>query len=358
MHDYFIALEPYLFPGFVAFLLTFVATSLGLYLFPKWGLLDRPHLYGLKRAPIPYSGGLILFAIFLVCVGLFLDLNKQLWGVLLAASMIVGVSFWDDRKRLSPFFRLSVQLLAALTVVLSGIGVDAITNPLGGLIHLDTYQLPIEWKDTVYQVTILADLFTIAWIILLMNTVNWLDGLPGLVSGITGIGSVVIFILSIRPDFHYIDQTDVALLSVILAGITLAFWWFDFSPPKILMGDTGTMFLGFMLAVLSIFSGGKIATAFLIMGFPILDAFWVIGRRIWKGQSPFKGDLFHFHHRLLWAGFTERQAILTIYTICAIFGGIALFLGSKEKLVAIVIMVVLMILLGTLVVLRGRKRVL
>lgn len=354
---YWEAMQPYLLPAGVAFILTFLLTAIALKVFPCFGFMDRPHLYGLKRAPIPYSGGLILFFVFLVTSFLFLDLNKHLLGLLLASGLIVLVSFLDDRYRLSPYLRLGVQVLAAFLVIGFGVGIDAITNPLGGLLHLDTYRIPIVWKGVEYHLTVLADLFTVVWIVLLMNTMNWLDGLPGEVSGISTLAFVILFVLSIRPDFHYIDQTDVALLAAILGSSCFAFWFFDFSPPRILMGDTGTMFLGFMLAVLAIFAGGKIATTTLIMGFPILDAFWVISRRIFQGKSPFRGDLLHFHHRLVKAGFTERQAIFAIYTLCGLFGVIALFLGSTQKLVAIAAMILLMFLLGTLVALRGKKRI-
>lgn len=355
MQTYWEAFVPYLLPGFTAFALTFLFAALSLWIFPKLGLMDRPHLYGFTRPPIPYSGGWVMFVSFMIGVFLFMDIDKQLAGVLLAATMLVVVSFLDDRYNLNPLLRLSVQFLAALTVVVAGVGITSVTNPLGGLIHLDTYQLPILFKGVEYHFTLLADLFTIVWLILLMNTVNWLDGLPGQVSGISTIACVILFILSIRPDFHYIDQTNVAVLSILLAGVSFAFWFFDLAPPKILMGDTGTMFLGFMLGILALFAGGKIATTLLIMGFPILDAVWVITRRLWQGKSPFKGDLSHFHHRLRRAGFTERQAVFTIYTICGLFGVTALFLGSKQKLVAIGVMSVLMFILGTLVVLRGRK---
>lgn len=356
MNAYLQAIAPYWLPGLLAFGLTFLGVVIALWLFPKIGLLDKPQKYGLARAPIPYSGGLILFAVFIALVLVFLPLEKHLIGVLVAASMIVLVSFLDDRYGLSPFLRLGVQILAAFTVVLSGIGIAAVSNPLGGTIPLDTWQIPFQLGETLYQFTVWADLFTMLWIVAMINTMNWLDGIPGLASGISTIGAGVMFLLAIRPNFHYIDQTEAAILAVIVAGSAFAFWWFDLHPPQILMGDTGSMFLGFMLAILAIFSGGKIATAFLVMGFPLLDFAWVILRRFWKGRSLFRGDFGHFHHRLLRAGFTERQSAFLIYAMCILFGGTALFLGSSQKLVAIGVMVVLMGLLGTFVVLRGRGK--
>ena len=355
MNAYLQALAPYWFPGLLAFILTLVLTAIALRVFPKFGLMDKPHKYGLKRPPIPYSGGIILFLVFLALVVFFLDLEKHLLGVLIGGGMIVSMSFLDDRYGLSPFLRLGVQILAGFTVVLSGVGIAAVSNPLGGIISLDTWQIPIALGETVYHFVVFADLLTILWIVAMVNTMNWLDGIPGLTSGISAIGAGVMFLLAIRPNFHYIDQTEAATLAVIVVGAAFAFWWFDFSPPKILMGDTGSMFLGFMLAILAIFSGGKIATAFLVMGFPLLDFAWVILRRLWKRQSPFKGDFGHFHHRLLRAGFTERQSLGLIYCVCAVFGGAALFLGTEQKLIAVGVMLVLMVGLGTFVVLRGQR---
>ncbi|KKT76840.1 MAG: Glycosyl transferase, family 4 [Candidatus Peregrinibacteria bacterium GW2011_GWA2_44_7] len=355
MSSYISAFQPYLLPALTSFGLAFLGTFSALRLFPKLKLMDRPHLYGLKRAPIPYSGGLVLFLMFLVNVLLFMDLNKHVLGVLFAVTLIVGVSFLDDRYRLSPLLRLGVQVVAATIVVLFGMGIDVVTNPFGGLIHLDGLEFPLTLGNTVYHFTLLADLFTVIWIVAMINTVNWLDGLPGLVSGISCIASFILFLLSVRPNFHYINQAEVSILAIILFGITAAFWWFDFSPPKILMGDTGSMFLGFMLAILAIFSGGKIATTFLIMGFPLLDAFWVILRRLFQGKSPFKGDLYHFHHRLLRVGLSDRQSIVSIYLISGVFGFIALFLESKEKLIAIAVLALFTIALGTFVVYRSHQ---
>jgi UDP-GlcNAc:undecaprenyl-phosphate/decaprenyl-phosphate GlcNAc-1-phosphate transferase len=117
------------------------------------------------------------------------------------------------------------------------------------------------------------------------------------------------------------------------------------------------MFIGFLLAVFSIFSGGKIATAFLVLGFPILDAFWVISRRIIQGKSPMKGDTKHLHHRLLELGLSDRKALISIYILCAFFGGSAVFLGSMQKLYLIIAMGALMVIMATIIVLYTLKKV-
>ncbi|MEK7524282.1 MAG: MraY family glycosyltransferase, partial [Patescibacteria group bacterium] len=186
----------------------------------------------------------------------------------------------------------------------------------------------------------------IGWLVIMMNVMNWLDGIPGLASGISTIAQFSLFVLSLQQ-FHLVDQSALITLSSVLAASTLAFLIFDFHPPKILMGDTGSMFLGFMLGVLSILSGGKLATALLIMGFPVFDAIWVTIRRVLRGTSPLKGDHSHFHHRLLKVGLSERKALIFNYLLCAAFAAIALTIHTPlGKFAALIGLLVTMGLVG------------
>lgn len=351
-------MQIYILPALFAFILTLISTLLALKYFPKWGFLDRPKKYGLKRKAIPYYGGLLIVLSFTVSVLLFVGLNVQTGGLLLGALMIAVVSFLDDKYGLSPYFRLGIQVLAALILVGAGIGITSISNPLGDPIILDAFQLKIT-LDHIYSISVLSAIFTVIWVVSIVNTMNFIDGLNGLASGVAVIAALALFLLSIRPGIHFDAslQVPVAMISIILFASTLGFWIFEFHPAKILMGDSGSMFLGFVLATLAIFSGGKVATAFLVMGFPILDAFWVIMRRIAQGKSPFKGDLKHLHHRLLKAGLSERRALLLIYALCAVFGGVAVFLEGIQKLYAIIVMAIFMVVLGVFAVVRGRKQV-
>lgn len=342
----------YLLVGSSTLAITTMGCALALRLFPRWGLVDKPHKYGLKRNPIPYFGGLIIWISFLIGVGLFGIIDNKMIGFLVAVSLLTTVNFLDDKHNLHPIFRLGIQMFCIAILIFSGIGITHITNPFGGTFHLDAYL----WHTSIfgYPLTIswLGDAFTMAWILLVTNTMNWLDGLSGLVSGISAQGGLILFFLSISP---IVNQPEIATLALILGSIALAFCCFDFHPAKILMGDTGSMFLGFTLGVLAILSSGKIATAFLIMGFPILDALWVIVRRIRTGQSPFKGDLKHFHHRLLQIGLSARQTLILIYCLCGVFGMSALFLNTWGKFVAIVTMFVMMMIIGGGVVVKGKR---
>ena len=346
----------YILPAIFAFLATLILTIIALFVFPRIGFMDRPRKYGLTRKPIPYYGGLVLVVVFIVTTLIYVKIDLRVTGLLIGSLLIAGVSFIDDLKNINPWIRLFVQFLGALVVVLSGIGIESITNPFGGVIELNQLKFTIEIGQNIVQFSLLAGLFTIFWIVLIVNTMNFLDGLNGLVSGVSFIASITIFALSVS-DFNIIDQTTVATLAIIIASSILAFWIFDFYPAKILMGDTGSMFLGFLLAVFAIFSGGKIATAFLVLGFPILDAFWVISRRIIQGISPMKGDLKHLHHRLVELGLSDRKALIAIYLLCAFFGGSAVFLGSMQKLYLIIAMGALMVIMATIIVLYTLKRV-
>lgn len=336
----------FIFPIVFSLILSVALAFLAVKFFPKIGLLDRPWKYGLERPRIPYYGGIVLYITFIVVVMTFLPFDRHVAGVLIGGTMIFVVSFLDDLLDVNPFIRLIVQVVAAMVLVFSGIGILSITNPFGGSpFILDAHKISFSLFGQIFNFGLLSAIFTIIWVVLIVNTMNFLDGVPGMVSGTSFVSGVALFLLSVKPG-NLVDQNAVIIMSGILFAMALGFLFFDFYPAKILMGDTGSMFLGFILATLAIYSGGKIATAFLVLGFPILDAIWVIFRRVIKGKSPFKGDYHHFHHRLIEIGLSERQAMSVIYLISAVFGGIAVFIGSTQKLVAVGIMILLMILIG------------
>ncbi len=340
----------FLLAGFTGFVLTFVLVLAALQFFPKLKLMDRPERYGLTRAAIPYYGGVTMFIVFLICVFLFIPLTKPFIGVLTALILIVGMSFADDRWMLPAKFRLVGQVLAALVVVVSGVGIRSLTSPFGGVVLLDQIQFSFFGSE----ILLLGAIFTILWIVFVVNSMNFFDGVPGLLSGVSCLAFFVLCLLSLRAG-QVIDQTQLIYMSAILAGVTGAFLIFDFPTPKILMGDTGSMFLGFLLAVSAIFSGGKVATVLIVLGFPLLDALWSIMRRVLSGQSPFKGDLNHLHHKLLRSGYNERQVVFIMYSVSAFFGGLTLFLTSFQKMIAVGAIVFAMILLSILLFFRRRR---
>lgn len=347
----------YLLPALTAFALTVLGCLLAIRFFPRWGLLDRPERYGLTRTPIPYPGGIVLFFVFVITASLFLEFDLKMIALILSSGLIVAVSYWDDRHPLPPWLRLMVQAVAGLILVLGGALILSITHPLGGSIALDGYRWSLNLGSWHKEILVIPALFTIVWLVVVINVINWLDGISGLPSGMSALGGTILFFLSISSLVH---QPEVAKLSIIVAAMSLGFWLFDFYPPKILMGDSGAMFLGLLLGALAIFSGGKVATAFLVLGFPILDAVQVGLRRIAQGKAPWKGGEWdrerravHLHHRLLKSGFSPRQVLFFLYFFSAVFGIGALFLETRGKLLAILMMLGIMSVIGS--VLRQKK---
>lgn len=345
--------------GLSAFILTFLSILVALKAFPKLGLLDRPEKYGLKRKPIPYPGGILLYLIFAALALVFFEPTLKLIGLLIGGGLLVVVSFIDDRVELPAWLRLFVQIMVGVIMVAVGIGVETITNPFGGYLALNQIEMTINWGPFTSTLMLFSAIFTVLWIVLIVNTMNWLDGIPGLVSGITVLASLTLFFLSISD---MVSQPEIATMAIIVAMMALAFWLFDFHPPKILLGDSGSMFFGLLLAVMAIFSGGKIATAFLILGFAILDALYVIIHRIFNKRAPWKGGEWdkyrkavHLHHRLLQVGMSERQVLILVYVLSAIFGITALFVGTRGKFWAIVVLAIASIVLGMILKVR-RKR--
>lgn len=337
-------------PALFAFALTVFLVLLALKFFPKLGLMDRPQKYGLSRAPIPYYGGLVIFLSFVICVFFFVPLSKALISLVMGGLLIVFVGFFDDFYSLSPWVRLLVQFLACVLITFGGIGILSINLPFFEVIDF-TF-----WKFK--GIFLASAIFTIVWVMSIVNTMNFVDGVSGLSSGVTFIAGLTLFFLSTNPVINENLQTQVsvATISLIVAMIALAFLIFDFPKPKILMGDTGSTFLGFTIAVLAIFSGGKVATAFLVLGLPILDMIWVILRRFFSGQKVWKGDLKHLHHRLLDFGFSAKKVVVLYLLITAVFGfGAVLLVSSQQKFFMILALSVMMLILAFALIFNPKK---
>ncbi len=305
----------------------------------------------LHSASTPLLGGLAIYLAFTAVVwvlalvphallGKDVSLGAVLALTLAGASLMLG-GYLDDRYRLTPRRQLVTPTVAILLTLAAGIHVQVLSNPFGGgLIQLSAA---------------VAEVLTVLWLLGMMYTTKLLDGLDGLATGIGAIGSLIIFGLTQFTPFY---QPSVGLLSLALAGAALGFLVWNWYPAKIFLGEGGSLYLGFMLGVLSIISGAKIATALLVMGIPILDVAWVIVRRIfWDNKSLASADRKHLHYRLLDVGLTQRQAVVLLYGITAGFGITSLFLGTKGKVLALITAALVMFVLGVaLVVLYKKKR--
>jgi UDP-GlcNAc:undecaprenyl-phosphate/decaprenyl-phosphate GlcNAc-1-phosphate transferase len=276
-------------------------------------------------SPIPKFGGIAMFMAFsggialsfMLPVERFPEEIERIVLLLTGAAIVAGVMLYDDLVGIAPLPKLAWQILAAGVMIIPrfrgeehGLVIEQFTNPFGGII-----ELPLA----------LAVMVTILWIVGMMNTLNWVDGLDGLASTITLVATSVLFLHTFfRPAGD--PQFTISLLAIALGAAVVGFLPYNWHPSRILMGDTGAMFLGFALAVISIIGGAKIATALLALWVPILDVAWVIIYRVLHGRSPLRADRGHLHHRLLDLGWSQPQIVM-------LFGGLSGALGIASLLI-------------------------
>ena len=345
--------------GFIiSFIIAVTATFLVLKLARKYKTLDEPNPSiprKIHKSPTPLLGGLaVIFAFDLASIIFYFNSSllqsniplKSMVAIWLASLVLAIGGVIDDIKNLKPSLQIISPILAVFIVVGAGIGVPHITNPFGGQINLAG---PVIFQAT----TLVAALFAAVWLLGMVYTTKFLDGLDGLATSISLVSAFALFALSFTPK---VEQHYTALLIIIAAGAMAGFLVFNWHPAKIFLGESGSTFIGFILGVFAIIAGGKIATAFLVMGVPILDVFWVIVRRIIRGGSPFKADRGHLHFRLLDLGLSQRRVVIILTGIAAIFGFSAVLLQSLGKFWEIVILLIVMIIFGGWVVVLSRRR--
>jgi len=329
-------MDIFIFPFITAAAITLLSVPLIIRLARRYGLVDDPkkryHPANTHSGIIPRAGGAAIAA-GIIGAGLwYLSPSPQVYGIYIGAVLVVAVGLWDDVVDLSPYLRLLLNFLAAGIVVWSGVMTPFITNPFGGVFHLDQFSFTVSLLGSEYQFFLFSILFSLLWIVWMMNAVGWSAGVDGQFPGFVAIASIVIAILSQRLAASDVSQTLVTELSMITAGAFVGFLYWNFYPQKIMPGYGGKSLAGFMLAILSILSGAKVGTALLVLGVPLIDAFYTILRRILKGQSPFRADRGHLHHLLLDLGWGKRRIAFFYWGITAFLGVIALTLQSPQKL--------------------------
>lgn len=330
-------------PLIVAFLVACLSTALAIPVLKKFRIVDDPkyhkHPAILHKKPIPRGGGVPLFLGVLVAGLIFLPLTKITISLYVASSLALALGLLDDILDISPYLRFGVNILSAAIVVGSGIGIPYITNPLGGILHLDALRFSFALFGA-HSVVVFSDILAMLWLVWVMNMLNWSKGVDGQMPGIVAIAAICIGVLSLR--FPLTDQNTYisATLSFIIAGSSLGFLLFNFYPAKIFPGYGATA-LYLLLGAVSIMSGVKLATAVLVLGVPMIDGIITITRRLLSGHSPFWHDKKHLHHLLLELGLSQRKIALFYWIISAILGAISLTLDSRGKLFAIVMLLVL-----------------
>lgn len=321
-------------PLLISFLTTMVAVFPTINLAKRFNLVDnpktRPHPAHIHKKIIPRAGGLAVFFGLLISILLFIPIKQPMMGILLGLLILLAVGLLDDKyPNFSPYLRLVGQFIAALMVVLSGIGISFVTNPLGGIIHFPP---------------LISYLLALFWIVWVMNMINWSKGVDGQMPGITTVASLILGLLSLKLYFNGDpNQLNVAQLAFIVTGCSLGLLIFNWYPAKIFPGFSGSTILGFMIAVLSILSGAKLATAGLVLLIPATDFAYTFLRRILQGKSPVWGDRGHLHHRLLEIGLSHEQISLFYILGSVILGATALTLSSGGKLFAAILIATLIL---------------
>jgi UDP-GlcNAc:undecaprenyl-phosphate GlcNAc-1-phosphate transferase len=326
------AILPLLLGGFLlAAAISLALTPLIRALVRRRGIVDAPNHRRVNVTPVPRGGGVAVVVAFLVVGGGLVAFNDQiglmpaplgipsgdLVALFLGGAVAAAIGAIDDLFDLRARWQLLGQVgLAALAVAL-GVGVEAINNPFG--------------PDRIPFAAPFAVAFTVVWVVGMINSMNFIDGLDGLSTGIALIAALTLGVLSLT---NQVAQPFVAVLCVVLAGALLGFLRFNFQPASIFQGTAGVMFMGYTLAVLSIIGAAKVVVAVLVLGVPIIDTFWVIVRRLSGGRSPFTPDRGHIHHRLLDLGLGHRGTVLLIYAICASLGLMSLLVSTATQVYA------------------------
>lgn len=322
-----------------AALLTFTTTPIASVIAHKIGAIDIPKdERRMHKVPIPRLGGLAIFFGFTVASAVFCDFSPELLALWIGGTVIVILGTLDDVFRLKAWIKFLAQIAVACIAVSQGVIIEWITIG-GNYISLNHFAIPI----------------TILWIVAIINAINLIDGLDGLSCGVSAICSLTLLTVTILA-------SDIAstMFTAILFGACIGFLPFNHNPAKIFMGDTGAMFLGYILAVISIEGVFKLHTiiSFLlpisIFALPLFDTLFAIIRRICHGKSPFSADRGHLHHRLIDMGFDQKQAVYILYSICGILG-VSSVLSMQENLfkVGIVVFVGLLIFIVNFLILKN-----
>ncbi len=317
----------------IALLSSFLLTPYVKQLAFKIGAVDKPDKRKVHTHIMPRLGGLAIFLGCVLAVVCSLPITRDLMGILLGGAWIVIVGILDDKYSLPAKVKLLGQILAACILVAFDIKIEWLNNPLGGYFYLEYLSIP----------------FTIFWVISFINVVNLIDGLDGLAAGVSGIASITIILVAVHQGYY-----PVATLTAALAGGIFGFIHYNFNPATIFMGDTGSMFIGYMLAAIAILGAVKTAATIALivpavaLGLPIMDTAFAILRRYSNGKPIFQPDKGHLHHRLLALGLSQKQAVLLMYAISIILslGAFVLAMANVYVAAAVIVVIVIAVALG------------
>ena len=332
-----------IFAFIISFIFSFATTPLVRRLAYRIGAVDVPKdKRRVHKRPTPRIGGLAIIFGFMVAIISFSDnWSKELGSILIGAGILAVLGVIDDCKELDAKLKFVVQIIAALVVVLYGdIKISVFSNP--NVFSQSPYLVLPNWAS----VTV-----TVLWIVFMTNAVNFIDGLDGLAAGVSAIMSMSLVFIAIT--YH---EYDIALMGLAIMGSCFGFLPYNFNPAKIFMGDTGSMFLGYMLSVLSVqgmfksYAVISFAVPLIMLGLPLFDALFAMMRRVLSGKNPMSADRGHLHHRLYDMGFSQKQTVFILYAISGVLGITSILLAEQRFLRAMLlsICVIIFILIATM----------
>ncbi|VYU16790.1 undecaprenyl/decaprenyl-phosphate alpha-N-acetylglucosaminyl 1-phosphate transferase [Peptoniphilus gorbachii] len=327
----------YLVPFFAAFILTFIQMPFVIKLAKNWGFLDVPKDgRRVHKKPIPVGGGIAMVISVTILMLVFLKINKSLVFAIISSLIIAFSGLYDDKYDLSPKLKFGFQILAAIVLLMGGMKIEFFTNPF-------------DSEDALLILNMLSIPVTIFWVCGITNTINLIDGLDGLASGVSMICAISMFFIT-----YQMGRYEVSVVCALVAGACLGFLPFNFNPAKIFMGDTGALYLGFMLSYISISGFLKQAAILMIfvpvviLGVPVFDTAFAMVRRKLSGKSIVEADKGHLHHRLLNMGLNQKQTVVILYSISALFGILANVISKFHSSIGLIISIaVILIILFT-----------
>ena len=320
-------------PFLISFVISLALTPVVIKVGPKFGFLDIPKdNRRMHKRPMPIAGGIAIYIAATVAILVFIPLNKNILSLIIGSTVILISGLLDDKYSISPKAKIAFQLAAGLMIALSGSQIEFFTNI-------------ISTKEVVW-LKYLSIPVTLFWICGITNTVNLIDGLDGLAAGVSLISAVSLMCIALK-----MNHVAVAIIAAAVGGSCLGFLPYNFNPAKIFMGDTGALYLGFMLSYISIQGVMKYATTLmifvpvLVLGVPVFDTAFAMIRRYISGKKIFDADKGHLHHRLLALGLTQRQTVLILYAISLIFGILANVISDFDPVIGIIISLLIIILI-------------
>lgn len=323
----------------VGFLLVYLSLSI---------LLKRPKRYlrPVKSRRGVYYAGFILVAVMVLLTFANIDGLSLRFGLLAAAFVTLLIGFYDEEYSLSPQSQLIWQLIIAAIVVLWGWRITYISHPSTfGIIRLDQFVFgPLIWPGSF---------LTIAWLLLLMNSINWLDGIDGLAIAVSTIALFTLSLLTLLPSLQDARTLTISLLG---SGAALGFLVWNFPPARVFLGTSGSWFLGLFIGIVAILTGGKIVTTLLVLAIPVIDLFIVVIMRLLSGRLPWIGDrTSHLHYRLTKAGVSPRAIVLSAIFVTIALGFGALTLQTTQKIIAFIAALIMFSLISIELLWHARK---